>query len=102
MLFCLIYLTEKIHADKKANYAVKVTNIEISPNPVVSGDPATFKISATSGNLSFSLHVYLVLLLFNFALSFFFCFVLIKYEVDPYSLIVRLHAYIWILFFKYV
>ncbi|XP_057455879.1 phosphatidylglycerol/phosphatidylinositol transfer protein [Lotus japonicus] len=37
------------YCDKKADYAVKVTNIEISPNPVVSGDPATFKISATSG-----------------------------------------------------
>lgn len=38
--------------DKKADYAVKVTGIEILPNPVVSGDPANFKISATSGNLS--------------------------------------------------
>ncbi|XP_061356856.1 uncharacterized protein LOC133301256 [Gastrolobium bilobum] len=37
------------YCDKKANYAVKVSGIEILPNPVVSGDPATFKISATSG-----------------------------------------------------
>jgi hypothetical protein len=36
--------------DKKANYPVKVSGIEILPNPVVSGDPANFKISATSGN----------------------------------------------------
>ncbi|XP_004506242.1 uncharacterized protein [Cicer arietinum] len=37
------------YCDKKADYAVKVTGIEILPNPVVSGDPANFKISATSG-----------------------------------------------------
>ncbi|CAJ2654787.1 putative phosphatidylglycerol/phosphatidylinositol transfer protein DDB_G0282179 [Trifolium pratense] len=37
------------YCDKKANYPVKVTGIEILPNPVVSGDPANFKISATSG-----------------------------------------------------
>ncbi|XP_027346330.1 putative phosphatidylglycerol/phosphatidylinositol transfer protein DDB_G0282179 [Abrus precatorius] len=37
------------YCDKKADYAVKVTGIEISPNPVVSGKPVTFKISANSG-----------------------------------------------------
>ncbi|KAJ1393793.1 MD-2-related lipid-recognition domain [Sesbania bispinosa] len=37
------------YCDKKANYAVTVSGIEISPNPVVSGNPATFKVSATSG-----------------------------------------------------
>ncbi|AES88175.2 leguminosin group578 secreted peptide [Medicago truncatula] len=37
------------YCDKKADYPVKVTGIEILPNPVVSGAPATFKISATSG-----------------------------------------------------
>ncbi|KAK7263486.1 hypothetical protein RJT34_31077 [Clitoria ternatea] len=37
------------YCDKKADYAVKVSGIQISPNPVVRGDPATFKISATSG-----------------------------------------------------
>ncbi|KAK7312693.1 hypothetical protein VNO77_36758 [Canavalia gladiata] len=36
------------YCDKK-NYAVKVSDIKISPNPVVRGNPATFKISATSG-----------------------------------------------------
>ena len=37
------------YCDKKADYAVKVSGVEISPNPVVSGQAATFKISATSG-----------------------------------------------------
>ncbi|KAK7404882.1 hypothetical protein VNO78_05913 [Psophocarpus tetragonolobus] len=36
------------YCDKKANYAVKVSGVDILPNPVVSGEPATFKISATS------------------------------------------------------
>ncbi|OIW05899.1 hypothetical protein TanjilG_23686 [Lupinus angustifolius] len=37
------------YCDKKGNYDVKVSGIEISPNPVVSGNPANFKISASSG-----------------------------------------------------
>ncbi|XP_019413099.1 PREDICTED: putative phosphatidylglycerol/phosphatidylinositol transfer protein DDB_G0282179 [Lupinus angustifolius] len=37
------------YCDQKGNYAVKVSGIEISPNPVVSGEPANFKISASSG-----------------------------------------------------
>ncbi|KAK7257576.1 hypothetical protein RIF29_31637 [Crotalaria pallida] len=37
------------YCDKKEDYAVKVSAIEILPNPVVSGIPATFKISASSG-----------------------------------------------------
>ncbi|TKY67007.1 Phosphatidylglycerol/phosphatidylinositol transfer protein [Spatholobus suberectus] len=37
------------YCDKKTPYPVKVSGIEISPDPVVSGDPATFKILATSG-----------------------------------------------------
>jgi hypothetical protein len=45
-----LFLDEKMCVDKKADYPVKVTGIEILPNPVVSGDPANFKISATSGN----------------------------------------------------
>ncbi|KAL7225899.1 hypothetical protein ACSBR1_021116 [Camellia fascicularis] len=36
------------YCDKKANYAVKVSRIEISPNPVARGRPATFSISATA------------------------------------------------------
>ena len=49
------FLCQKFFVDKKADYAVKVSGVEISPNPVVSGQAATFKISATSGNLSLSL-----------------------------------------------
>ncbi|KAL5575018.1 hypothetical protein UlMin_017679 [Ulmus minor] len=37
------------YCDKKGNYAVKVQGVEISPNPVVSGQPATFNISASTG-----------------------------------------------------
>lgn len=39
----------KIFTDKKANYAVKVEGIDMIPFPIVSGQPATFKISASSG-----------------------------------------------------
>ncbi|XP_015953202.1 uncharacterized protein LOC107477662 [Arachis duranensis] len=37
------------YCDKKANYDVKVSEVEISPDPVVSGEAATFKIKASSG-----------------------------------------------------
>lgn len=46
------FLCQKFFVDKKADYAVKVSGVEISPDPVESGKPATFKISATSSNLS--------------------------------------------------
>ncbi|RDY04831.1 putative phosphatidylglycerol/phosphatidylinositol transfer protein, partial [Mucuna pruriens] len=36
------------YCDKKENYAVKVSGVKISPDPVVSGEPASFKISASS------------------------------------------------------
>ncbi|KAB1199559.1 hypothetical protein CJ030_MR2G020346 [Morella rubra] len=36
------------YCDKKGNYPVKVRNVEISPDPVVSGKPATFKIYAST------------------------------------------------------
>ena len=38
------------NADKKAKYDVKVQGVEISPNPIARGKPATFSISATTGN----------------------------------------------------
>lgn len=52
--FSILFLSSQAkvtfkYCDKKADYPVKVTGIEILPNPVVSGAPATFKISATSG-----------------------------------------------------
>ncbi|KAF8395478.1 hypothetical protein HHK36_019424 [Tetracentron sinense] len=37
------------YADKKGNYVVKVQGVEISPDPVVSGQPATFSISGYTG-----------------------------------------------------
>ncbi|KAK1354521.1 ML domain-containing protein [Heracleum sosnowskyi] len=37
------------YCDRKASYAVKVEGIDMIPFPVVSGQPATFKISASSG-----------------------------------------------------
>ena len=41
--------TEVKYCDKKGDYAVKVSGVEITPYPVVRGQPATFSISATSG-----------------------------------------------------
>lgn len=38
-----------MNADKKGNYAVKVDQVEIFPDPVVTGEPATFNISAVTG-----------------------------------------------------
>ncbi|KAK7851601.1 serine/threonine-protein kinase ctr1 [Quercus suber] len=40
----------ELDIDKKVNYAVKVHGFEVSPYPVVSGRPATFNISASTGN----------------------------------------------------
>lgn len=45
----LQYTTPIKYCDKKANYAVKVEGVDMIPYPVVSGQPATFKISASSG-----------------------------------------------------
>ena len=38
-------------ADVKGDYDVKVKGVDISPNPVVRGKPATFSISAFTGKL---------------------------------------------------
>ena len=43
----------EINADNEANYVVKVDGVDISPNPVVRGKPATFTISASTGNFPF-------------------------------------------------
>ncbi|XWS43324.1 hypothetical protein CRYUN_Cryun16bG0093100 [Craigia yunnanensis] len=37
------------YCDKKAEYDVKVQGVEISPDPIARGKPATFSISATTG-----------------------------------------------------
>ncbi|KAK4255308.1 hypothetical protein QN277_008322 [Acacia crassicarpa] len=58
LLLCLsILLLSSSHAqarrvkycDKDQNYAVKVSGVDILPDPVVRGKPATFKISASTG-----------------------------------------------------
>ncbi|KAK8491830.1 hypothetical protein V6N13_082468 [Hibiscus sabdariffa] len=41
--------TDFKYCDKEGNYVVKVSGIDISPNPVVRGKPATFTISASTG-----------------------------------------------------
>ncbi|KAF5744929.1 phosphatidylglycerol/phosphatidylinositol transfer protein [Tripterygium wilfordii] len=41
--------TRVAYCDKKGNYAVKVSGVEISPDPVARGEPATFEISAKTG-----------------------------------------------------
>ncbi|MBA0732509.1 hypothetical protein Gogos_016596 [Gossypium gossypioides] len=41
--------TDFKYCDNGGNYVVKVNGIDISPNPVVSGKPATFSISASTG-----------------------------------------------------
>ncbi|XP_050228935.1 uncharacterized protein LOC126678103 [Mercurialis annua] len=45
----LIRATDVRYCDKKADYDVTVNGVEISPDPVARGHPATFSISATSG-----------------------------------------------------
>ncbi|KAL9664900.1 hypothetical protein QQ045_020309 [Rhodiola kirilowii] len=41
--------TDVLYCDRRAEYDVKVHGVEISPYPVIKGQPATFTISATSG-----------------------------------------------------
>ncbi|KAK3446945.1 hypothetical protein EUGRSUZ_A02564 [Eucalyptus grandis] len=40
--------TDVNYCDKKTEYAVKVSGVEISPSPVARGQPATFSIAATT------------------------------------------------------
>jgi len=42
----------------KKNYPVKVSGVEIVPDPVEPGNPATFKISASTGTVDFPLRLY--------------------------------------------
>ncbi|GAU14449.1 hypothetical protein TSUD_249890 [Trifolium subterraneum] len=41
------------YCEKSANYAVHISNVEILPDPVVRGEPFTFKIDAYTGHTSF-------------------------------------------------
>lgn len=54
LALCLLPLpsahaTDVSYCDKKTEYSVKVSGVEISPYPVVRGQAATFSISATTG-----------------------------------------------------
>ena len=41
-------------ADKKANYVVKVHDVEISPDPVKTGEDTTFTIKASTSTFLYS------------------------------------------------
>lgn len=45
----LMMLLLLLRADKGKKYPVKVSGVEIVPDPVARGEPATFKISASTG-----------------------------------------------------
>uniref|UniRef100_A0A2P2JV73 Putative phosphatidylglycerol/phosphatidylinositol transfer protein DDB_G0282179 isoform X2 n=1 Tax=Rhizophora mucronata TaxID=61149 RepID=A0A2P2JV73_RHIMU len=49
LLLPSVLSTDVKYCDKEANYAVKVYGVDISPNPVVTGEPATFNISGSTG-----------------------------------------------------
>lgn len=53
-LLLICFRACKMTADRKGNYAVKVSGVEMSPDPVVRGKPATFSISASTGKVSIS------------------------------------------------
>ncbi|XP_021771255.1 putative phosphatidylglycerol/phosphatidylinositol transfer protein DDB_G0282179 [Chenopodium quinoa] len=44
------HATDIRYCDKKTDYEVKVHGVEISPDPVARGQPATFSIAASAGN----------------------------------------------------
>ncbi|OIV90423.1 hypothetical protein TanjilG_19914 [Lupinus angustifolius] len=49
LLFVFSNATDIHYCDKSADYNVEVKGVEISPNPVARGQPATFSIAATTG-----------------------------------------------------
>ncbi|KAJ4979944.1 hypothetical protein NE237_010724 [Protea cynaroides] len=49
LLISLIQAREVHYCDRKGNYAVKVSEVEISPDPVVRGQPASFSIMGSTG-----------------------------------------------------
>ncbi|KAL0558952.1 hypothetical protein IC582_003541 [Cucumis melo] len=53
LLFPVIFAAKFEYCDRRGNYPVKVDELEVSPDPVKSGQPATFTVSAsTEKNLS--------------------------------------------------
>ena len=53
-------------AEENAEYEVKVKEVNISPNPIAQGEPATFTISATTGYFFFYFTLLFVTLLLFF------------------------------------
>lgn len=51
LTYLLFLIGVVLIADKRANYPVKIKGIEIHPDPIQGGQPALFKISATSGKI---------------------------------------------------
>ncbi|CAH8312671.1 unnamed protein product [Eruca vesicaria subsp. sativa] len=50
LVFSTIVLATDVHyCEENAEYEVKVKEVNISPNPIARGEPATFTISATTG-----------------------------------------------------
>ncbi|KAE9619542.1 putative immunoglobulin E-set [Lupinus albus] len=53
LTLCLLYVfsnaTDIQYCDKSADYNVEVKGVEISPDPIARGQPATFSIAATTG-----------------------------------------------------
>ncbi|CAL9184082.1 phosphatidylglycerol/phosphatidylinositol transfer protein-like [Musa acuminata AAA Group] len=49
LLACPVHTNQIEYCDKKASYQVTVKGVEINPNPIARGQPATFKISAITG-----------------------------------------------------
>ncbi|CAL9749393.1 unnamed protein product [Musa acuminata subsp. burmannicoides] len=50
LLACPVHTNHIEYCDKKASYQVTVKGVEINPNPIARGQPATFKISAITGD----------------------------------------------------
>ncbi|PPR99220.1 hypothetical protein GOBAR_AA21459 [Gossypium barbadense] len=64
LCICLLFLpflqaTDFDYCDNKGNYVVKVDGVDISPNPVISGKPATFTISASTRGPSLASYEYI-------------------------------------------
>ncbi|CAN7010562.1 hypothetical protein IGI04_011764 [Brassica rapa subsp. trilocularis] len=57
ILFCLLFVstivraTDVSYCDNNEEYQVKVHGVDISPDPIVTGQPATFSISANTDNV---------------------------------------------------
>ncbi|XP_056169026.1 uncharacterized protein LOC115676694 isoform X2 [Syzygium oleosum] len=53
LLLPLVCATNIKYCENSGDYVVKVSDVQISPNPVVPGKPTTFDISASTGLVHF-------------------------------------------------